>query len=151
MSFAQPPDRAAAAPLDPVLLEQREISHTQDDLGAAAAQFVKRGSCSRRGNELLRRFLRDQLQAHLHPRGQPNPASAHPLRGSANLPSTSCAGVCRRSLRPLDVCTAASREAGSLVGQHADHDTVRIANEEATDALGLVDRAVDHFVPGPRR
>jgi hypothetical protein len=42
MSFAQPPDRAAAVPLDPVLLEYGEIPHTQDDLGAAAAQLVKR-------------------------------------------------------------------------------------------------------------
>src|SRR5215213_9471359 len=43
----------------------------------------------------------------------------------------------------------AARMTGLLVGQHADHDTVRIANEEATDAPRLVDRAVDHLVPGP--
>jgi len=30
-------------PLDPVLLERGEIPHTQDDLGAAAAQLVERG------------------------------------------------------------------------------------------------------------
>ena len=36
-----------------------------------------------------------------------------------------------------------------LVGQHADHDAVRIANEEATDAPWLVNRTVDHLVPGP--
>jgi len=40
MRFSQPPDRAAAAPLDPGLLEHREIPHTQDDLGPAAAQLV---------------------------------------------------------------------------------------------------------------
>jgi hypothetical protein len=34
------------------------------------------------------------------------------------------------------------------VGQHADHDTVRIANEEATDAPRLVNRTVDDLVPG---
>ena len=37
---------------------------------------------------------------------------------------------------------------GLLVGQHADHDTVRIANEEATDAPRLVNRTVDDLVPG---
>ena len=43
MGFAQPADRAAAVPLDPVLLEHGEIAQTQDDLRAAAAQLVKRG------------------------------------------------------------------------------------------------------------
>ncbi len=43
MSFAQPRDRAGPVPLDPVLLEHREIPDTQDDLGAAAAQLVERG------------------------------------------------------------------------------------------------------------
>jgi thioredoxin reductase (NADPH) len=36
-----------------------------------------------------------------------------------------------------------------LVRQHADHDAVRIANEKATDAPWLVNRTVDHLVPGP--
>jgi hypothetical protein len=35
------------------------------------------------------------------------------------------------------------------VGQHADDDAVRIANEEATDAPGLVNRTVDDLVPAP--
>jgi hypothetical protein len=46
---------------------------------------------------------------------------------------------------------AALRHAGelrSLVSQHADHDTVRIANEEATDAPRLVNWTVDDLVPG---
>ena len=34
------------------------------------------------------------------------------------------------------------------MGQHADHDTVRIANEEAADAPRLVNRTVDDLVPG---
>src|SRR3954451_1723604 len=37
----------------------------------------------------------------------------------------------------------------SVVRQHADHDPLRIANEEATDAPGLVDGTVDDLVPGP--
>jgi len=38
-----------------------------------------------------------------------------------------------------------------LVRQDADHDAVRIADEEATDAPRLVDRTVDHLMPGPDR
>jgi hypothetical protein len=41
-----------------------------------------------------------------------------------------------------------SSPAGSSVGQHADHDPVRIANKEATDAPRLVNRSVDDLVPG---
>jgi hypothetical protein len=35
------------------------------------------------------------------------------------------------------------------VSEHTDHDTVRIANEEAADAPWFVDRPVDDLVPCP--
>ena len=35
--------------------------------------------------------------------------------------------------------------------QDAEHDAVGIADEEAPDAPGLIDRAVDDLVPGPDR
>src|SRR5215207_9824537 len=41
--LAQPRDRASAAPLDPVLLEHREIADPHDDLDPAAAELVQRG------------------------------------------------------------------------------------------------------------
>jgi len=44
-----------------------------------------------------------------------------------------------------------SRRVSLLVRQDADHDAVRIADEEATDAPRLVDRTVDHLMPGPDR
>ncbi len=37
------------------------------------------------------------------------------------------------------------------MSKHADDDTLRIANEEAANAPGLVDRTVDHLVPGLHR
>ena len=36
----------------------------------------------------------------------------------------------------------------SVVGEHADHDAIRIANEEAADAPRLVDRVVDDLMSG---
>jgi len=46
----------------------------------------------------------------------------------------------------LEVRTGACGD-GSVVRQHADRDTLRIANGEATDAPGLVNRTVDDLVP----
>ena len=43
-------------------------------------------------------------------------------------------------------CLAAGK---SVVCQHADHNTLRIANEEATYAPGLVNWTVDDLVPAP--
>src|SRR3954471_8525348 len=49
---------------------------------------------------------------------------------------------------PVNEIVARTRELGLLVGQHADHDTVRVANEEATDAPRFINRTVDDLVPG---
>src|SRR4051812_19809825 len=68
-------------------------------------------------------------------RGTPTPPFP-PARASGSTPRPS---------------SARCRSARSLVRQHADDDAVRIANEEAADAPGLVDRAVDDLVPGLQR
>src|SRR4051794_30219057 len=73
----------------------------------------------------------------------------HPPRPAASRQGTpgSIHGYCdgrreRRAGAPLGL---------SLVSEHADHNTVWVANEETTNAPGLVDRTVDHLVSTPHR
>jgi hypothetical protein len=88
---------------------------------------------------------------------RPNQAREAP-RARCSLVCRSGSGDCvpfgrgrpRRDGRPGTQRTNRSTQSGLglLVGQHADHDTVRIANEEATDAPRLVNWTVDDLVPG---
>lgn len=76
-------------------------------------------------------------------------APCRAIQERASVPGsvTETGETCRYTTLRIGAGSRAGREL--LVGQHADHDTVGIANKEATDTPGLVHGTVDHLVPGP--